>query len=72
MAAAAQEKMERYAEEHNLTMKDFSSCDGGYISDVTGELVMCEVVTRFYTDEMIERKINFANAMGSQYEQHEA
>lgn len=59
-----------YASSHQICLDGASVTDGAYFSD-DGEWKYVEVITKHYTEEMKEQKLEYVSRMGGKYEPSE-
>lgn len=56
--------------EQGIDLEGCSVTDGAYRDSGTGEWIFVEIITKRYTEEMIEMKREFVQRMGGLYEEH--
>jgi len=65
-------EIREYCQNNSINVEGTSITDGAYVNSFSGEFVCVEIVTRHYTEAMIELKKEFTEIFGGSYEQYRA
>ena len=60
-----EEELKTIAIEKNISGENISACDFAYTESSTGQIILGEIITKYYKQDQIQQKRNFAAAIGA-------